>query len=125
VWQRGIAEQDGIQPLADWKGDGRSRLTASPAGAVIAPVSVGTRCIDKRKLELPRAIEIDTIDANASLVADELRDLSMEFPKGRNKKERKSENEKWIHEIGERLAGVNLNIRLCAAVAGVFSSADG
>jgi hypothetical protein len=114
VWQRGIAKQDGIQPLADWNTNGGRGFTASRAGAVIAPVSGRASCIDKSELKLPRAIEIDTIDANASLVADELRDLGLEFSKWRNKKKRKSEKEKWFQEIGERLIRIVLNIRLCA-----------
>ena len=72
VWQRGIAEEDGVEALGDGEGDGVRGLAAAGAGAVIAPVGGGAVRVDEGKLELAGTVEVHwrRADGDSPLVVD-------------------------------------------------------
>src|SRR5947209_7107484 len=110
VRQRRIAEQQTEEAVADRERDGVDRRIATAAGSVVAPVSRRPACVDERKLELPRAIEVHrrTADRDAALIIHKLRHLRVQLGSEEERDEGKSAEERF-HGGGGAVRSRNRN----------------
>ncbi len=94
-----VPEQDREETLRDGEGDGRARLAAATAGAVVAPESDRGVAVHQREFELAGPIKIGAIRRDQALVADQLWDLGLRLEQVEPEQNRQTGREVFFHEI--------------------------